>query len=245
MACPNLERLGGTHTLYGHEFDRLTHAMSTRKMLREHVWLIGENEAVTERSYYQLAPGLMDIYQKFLFVSFHNQWCVTPSPLHVRWPIDSRSVLTTLLLHSPREGILERDILVKPVNVANVRGDRDFGVLQYLPALQNLCISSFDMDDFDDSTLQLLPALQSLRLQDLEGVTFWGLSEFSRTKSAFALRRLSLINLDVLYISAISSLLLRLKNLKKFTLKQDSSPEIPVEEVVMHPVVSKSSLFYD
>ena len=94
------------------------------------------------------------------------------------------------------------------------------------------------MDDFDDATLQLLPALQSLRLQDLEGVTFWGLSEFSRTKSAFALRRLSLIHLDVLYISAISNLLLRLKNLKKFTLKQDSSPEIPAEEIVMHPIVS-------
>lgn len=62
--------------LYGHEFDRLTHAMSTRNALREHVWLIGENELVTQRSYYQLAPGLMDNHQKALFVGFHARWRV-------------------------------------------------------------------------------------------------------------------------------------------------------------------------
>ena len=43
MACPNFERLVGFYPVYAHEFDRLTHALSTRKKLKEHVWLIGES----------------------------------------------------------------------------------------------------------------------------------------------------------------------------------------------------------
>ncbi|KMU71792.1 hypothetical protein CISG_00102 [Coccidioides immitis RMSCC 3703] len=47
MVCPNLERLLGITLPYTHEFDRLTHALSTRKKLREHAWIIGENAAST------------------------------------------------------------------------------------------------------------------------------------------------------------------------------------------------------
>lgn len=226
MACPNLERLVGFYLVYGHEFDRLTHALSTRKKLIEQMWLIGENAAITQRSQKQLAPGLMDMEQKESFVFFHHAW----------------TSLTTLFLHSPGLGILEKDVFVNIKNHEDPRRVQGPGILHRLPALKHLCISSFDMDDFDDNTLQYLPALHSLRLQDLEGVTFWGLSEFSRTANAFSLRNLSLINLDIMYISAISKLLLHLKNLKRFSLVQDSSPEVADGEIAVQPIMASHLL---
>lgn len=215
MACPNLEKLVGFYPVYGHAFDRLSHALSTRLRLKEHVWLIGENLAIAERSRKQLPPGLMDMQQADQFLHFHKSW---------------RS-LSTLFLCSHKQGVLERDIFVH--------------TLHRLPALRHLCISSFDMDDFDDVTLQSLPqSLQSLRLQDLEGVTFWGLSEFSRTQSAQGIRQLSLINLDIKYLSTISNLLLRLQNLHRFTLVQESSPEVADGELVFQPVIASQQLQY-
>ncbi len=226
MACPNLERLIGPYPVYGHEFDRLTHALSTRKKLKEQMWLIGENAAITQRSQKQLAPGLMDPEQKESFVFFHDAW----------------TSLTTLFLHSPGFGILEKDIFVNIKNHEDQRRVQGPGILHRLPSLKHLCISNFDMDDFDDYTLQYLPVLHSLRLQDLEGVTFWGLSEFSRTTNAFSLHNISLVNMDVKYMSAISNLLLHLKNLKRFTLVQDTSPEVAEGEIAIQPIIASHLL---
>ncbi|KAL9598381.1 MAG: hypothetical protein Q9219_004543 [cf. Caloplaca sp. 3 TL-2023] len=214
MACPNLERLVGFHPVYSHNFDRLTHALSTRPKLQEHVWIIGENWAVTERSRKQLPPGLMDPEQADQFLHFHHLW----------------ASLSTLFLYAHKQGVLERDIFVH--------------ALHRLPALEHLCISGFDTDDFDDVVLQSIPPLQSLRLQELEGVTFWGLSEFSRTKSGQSISQLSLINLDITYLSAISNLLLHLTRLRRFTLVQESSPEVPSGDLVFQPVIASSQLQY-
>lgn len=215
MACPNLEKLVGFYPVYGHVFDRLSYALSTRPKLKEHVWLIGENPAITDRSRKQLPPGLMDTQQADQFLHFHESWCA----------------LSTLFLRSHKQGVLERDIFID--------------TLHRLPVLRHLCISSFDIDDFDDVALQSIPhSLQSLRLQDLEGVTFWGLSEFSRNQSAQSIRQLSLINLDIKYLSAISNLLLRLQNLHRFTLVQDSSPEVADGELVFQPVIASQQLRY-
>ncbi|KAL8912586.1 MAG: hypothetical protein Q9171_002450 [Xanthocarpia ochracea] len=214
MACPNLERLVGFYPVYGHNFDRLTYALSTRSCLKEHMWMIGENPSITERSLKQLPPGLMDLEQTESFLHFHDRW---------------RS-LSTLFLCSQKHGVLERDVFVQ--------------CLHRLPALRHLCISNFDMDDFDDVTLQSLPSLESLRLQDLEGVTFWGLSEFSRTKSAKGITQLSLVNLDITYLSAISNILLHLTSLQRFTLIQESSPEVAVGDLVFQPVIASQQLRY-
>lgn len=214
MACPNLERLIGFYPVYGHDFDRLTHALSTRPNLKEHVWIVGENASITERSLKQLPPGLMDAEQGDSFLHFHDRW---------------RS-LSTLFLYSQKQAVLERDLFLQ--------------MLHRLPALRHLCISSFDVDDFDDVTLQSLPPLQSLRLQDLEGVTFWGLSEYSRNNSAKSIRHLSLVNLDITYISAISNILLHLASLQRFTLVQESSPEVAVGDLVFQPVIASQQLQY-
>lgn len=214
MACPNLERLVGFYPVYGHSFDRLTYALSTRPRLKDHVWIIGENSAITQRSRKQVPPGLMDLEQVDQFLHCHDAW----------------DALSTLFLLSHKQGVLERDIFVQ--------------TLHRLPSLQHLCISNFDMDDFDDVTLQLLPPLQSLRLQDLPGVTFWGLSEFSRIRSSQCITQLALIHLDIMYLSAISNILLHLTSLKRFTLVQESSPEVAAGELVFQPVVASQQLQY-
>lgn len=214
MACPNLERLVGFYQTYGHEFDHLTYALSTRRQLKEHVWIIGENTAITQRSHSQLPPGLMDDEQVHTFLHYHTSW----------------TNLQTLFLHSQNHGILERHVFEK--------------VFQILPSLQHLCISNFDQDDFDDYTLQTLPPLKSLRLQNLLGISSRGLLDYARSANAQNLQNLSLIHLDLAYISTISSLLVYLKTLKRFTLVQEHSPEIQVGELVFQPVIASRQLEY-
>lgn len=214
MTCPNLERLIGFYPVYHHEFDRLTHALSTRRKLKEHVWIIGENGAITQRSLKQLPPGLMDWEQVDSFLHYHHQW----------------TSLCTLFLHSHKGGILERDVFST--------------TLQHLPSLQNLSISNFDIDDFDDMILRDLPPLQSLRLQDLEGITYSGLSDFARSPSAQSLRSLSLVHLDLAYFSTLTTLLLYLQRLTRFTIVQESSPVVPDDELIFQPIIGSSSLNY-
>lgn len=214
MSCPNLEKLVGFYPVYDHTFDRLIHALSTRKKLREHVWIIGPNDEITQRSQKQLPPGLMDVTQKRHFLHFHLAW----------------SNLSTLFLHSHNQGILERDVFIV--------------VLNRLPSLKHLCISHFDIDDFDDAVLQALPPLQSLRLENLDGVTYWGLVDFARSLPAQSLCNLSLINLKIAHLSTISNLLLHLRSLVRFTLVQRNSPELAPGELVFYPVIASERLEY-
>ena len=212
MACPNLEKLVGFQSIYRHKFDRLTHALATRRNLKEHTWIIGENGDINLRSHTQLPPGLMDSEQIDSFLHFHDYW----------------NSLSTLLLQSKNHGILERDVFIK--------------VLNNLPSLQHLCVSKFDMDDFDDTALQALPPLHSLRLQDLEGITFWGLLDFARGLHAQRIRNLSLIHLNITYLSAIANLLLNLKDLRRFKLVQHSSPKVSPGDLILQPIVASQEL---
>ena len=212
MACPNLEKLVGFYPVYHHEFDRLTHALSTRSKLKEHTWIIGDNQAITQRSHKQLPPGLMDEKQVNGFLQYHDAW----------------STLNTMFLHSHSQGILEPGVFLE--------------MFSRLPALQHLCVSNFDVDDFDDVTLKAIPPLQSLRLQELAGITFQGLSNFARAPNAQGIQHLSLINLDIKYLSAISKLLLNLTQLTRFTLVQESPPEVASGELVFQPIVASPQL---
>lgn len=212
MACPNLEKLVGFQLIYRHKFDRLTHALATRRKLKEHTWIIGENSDINLRCHTQLPPGLMDPEQIDSFLHFHDGW----------------TSMSTLLLQSNNQGILERDVFMK--------------VLNNLPSLQHLCISKFDMDDFDDTTLQALPPLHSLRLQDLEGITFWGLLDFARGLHAQRIRNLSLVHLNIAYLSAVANILLNLKDLRRFKLVQHSSPKVAAGDLILQPIVASQEL---
>ncbi|MCJ1473835.1 hypothetical protein MMC13_002487 [Lambiella insularis] len=215
MACPNLEKLIGFHPTYNHTFDRLTYALSTRKNLKQHVWIIGQNNEITARSQIQFSPGLMDTEQAASFIQSHDSW----------------SSLTTLFLHSQTNAVLEHDIFIS--------------IFERLPSLLHLAISSFDVDDFNDDTLQYLPPLQSLRLESLPGITSTGLSGFASSPSALSLRSLSLISLSLSSLQLISKLLANLTSLTRFTLSQEPSPTLPPGSfMVFQPLLASATLNY-
>ena len=215
MACPNLERLLGFYPTYGHKFDRLTYALSTRPKLKEHVWIIGENNEITQRSFKQLPPGLMDIEQVDSFLHYHSDW----------------PCLTTLAIHSHNQGILEHDIFVR--------------IFHRLPSLRHLSVSSFDLDDFNDQTLEHLPPLTSLRLDSLPGISDNGLSQLASSHSAVSIQRLSLVHLSLTSLFVLSKLFSRLASLTRFTFIQTSSPTLPIDSLIcLQPIVASHSLSF-
>ena len=214
MACPNFQRLQGLQLTYSHEFQRLFHAVSTRRKLKEHVWIIGENTTVSQRSYQQLPPGLLDEAQVFEFLMYHRSW----------------TKLETLMIHSLNgTGIIEAGIFQE--------------MFQLLPSLKNLAISSFDADDFNDRTLLALPTLHSLRLENLIGVTDQGLSRYAATPFAQQLENLSFVGMGLTSLLAVSKILASLPHLLRFTLSQsDGCPELPTELMVFQPILASPTL---
>lgn len=214
MVCPNLERLQGFYTFYNHEFDRLTHALSTRRSLKEHVWIISENEAATERSRYQMPPGLLDEHQVYQFMHYHYAW----------------SQLETLMLCSPSGiGVLEHELFVR--------------VFQLLPSLKHLCISCFDADDFMDETLLALPPLISLRLEICPGITDSGLSRWAATPAARSLESLSLLHQNVRGLLTVSKILASLPQLLKFTIFQtDVTLSLADDLIILQPILASPTL---
>ncbi|EEP82466.1 predicted protein [Uncinocarpus reesii 1704] len=215
MACPNLERLLGITLPYTHEFDRLTHALSTRKKLKEHAWIIGENVAVSERAIEQ-APKLLDQGQVYQFLSFHTFW----------------GNLETLMLHSlDSNGILEHGIVLRMLN--------------FLPALRHLSVSSFNANDFTDRTLLFLPALTSLRLESLPGITENGLARYISRQEARGLQSLTLIEQNITSLLVVSKILASLRHLQRFAIVQrDTAPILPEGRMVFQPLLASSSLKY-
>jgi hypothetical protein len=214
MVCPNLERLQGFYTFYNHEFDRLTHALSTRRNLKEHVWIVSENEAVTERSHFQISPGLLDEHQVYQFMHYHYAW----------------SQLETLMFCSPGgTGVLEHELFIR--------------VFRLLPSLKHLCVSCFDGDDFSDHTLLALPALVSLRLEECPGVSEYGLARWAATPNAQRVESLSLIHQNLGGLLTISKLLASLPQLLKFTIVQaDVSPSLPRDLMIFQPIIASPTL---
>ena len=216
MCCPNLEAFTGFQPFYNHTFDRLTHALSTRLKLKQHVWILSENDEVSERSKKQLAPGLLDQHQVYEFRQYHRYWKNTE----------------TLLLCSPASlGVLEHRIFIK--------------ILHDLPLLRNLCVSSFDADDFDDATLVELPKLACLRLEECHGVTDVGLARWASNPSSLRIKSLSLIHQNIRSLATISKLFSGLDSLQRFTLMQtDVIPSLPVDMVVFPPLFASRSVQY-
>ncbi|KAI9771662.1 MAG: hypothetical protein M1840_001877 [Geoglossum simile] len=143
---------------------------------------------------------------------------------------DKWQSLHTLFLHALGKGILEHELFV--------------AVFSRLPSLEKLCVSNFSSEDFDDSTLQALPPLRCLRLQDLHGLTDNGVFRFVSRPASQSLESLSLINLELMNLAVISKLFASLHKLRRFTLLQDSSPELPVGGLVLQPVIASSSVEY-
>ncbi|OQD75232.1 hypothetical protein PENDEC_c008G04263 [Penicillium decumbens] len=215
MVCPNLERLLGLSIPYHHEFDRLTHALSTRKRLKEHTWVLGEAAEVSEVSPRSTScPGSLGPSQMFEFLEYHVSW----------------TNLETLMLYGLNgNGALEPSVCL-----------RMFGLL---PSLRNLCISSFNEDAFADSTLLCLPPLESLRLENLPGVTETGLMQYTSRPESRSLKSLALVEQNIESLLVISKVLSSLRQLERFKFVQtEKCPIMPDEDMILQPILASSSL---
>ncbi|KAM5473495.1 hypothetical protein MauCBS54593_002291 [Microsporum audouinii] len=215
MVCPNLERLLGLSIPYNHEFDRLTHALSTRKKLKEHAWIIGQNADVTERALNK-STEVLDQGQVYQFLSYHTSW----------------AKLESMVLHSmDSKGILEHGVFLRMFN--------------FLPALQHLSVSGFEADNFTDRTLLFLPALTSLRLEGLQGVTENGLARYMGRPEARGLKSLALIEQNISSLLILSKILASLASLERFAIVQSTVvPSLPEGGMVFQPLLASASLKY-
>ncbi|CAI7624826.1 unnamed protein product [Penicillium viridicatum] len=217
MVCPNLERLLGLSIPYHHEFDRLTHALSTRKKLKEHTWVLGEPAEASELSPRDdSCPGSLGPSQMFEFLDYHTSW----------------ANLETLMLYGLNgNGSLEPSISLRMFNL--------------LPSLRNLCITSFNKDSFDNNTLMCLPPLESLRLENLAGITDAGLSQYTSRPESRSLKTLVLIEQNVESLLVITKILASLRQLERFKIVQTiKCPTLPDEDMIFQPILASSTLKY-
>lgn len=204
---------------FHHEFDRLTYALSTRRKLKEHKWILGEpadTSAEPSRSGSPPRSKSLEQQQAFEFLDYHEAW----------------ANLESLMLHSLNmSGVLEHGIFLR--------------IFNRLPSLQHLSISSFDADCFTDRTLQFLPPLQSLRLENLRGLTDSGLAQYVSRPEARNLRSLTLIELNIGSLLVLSRLFTSLRYLERLSIMQSTrTPTLPSEGMVFQPILASASLKY-
>ncbi|KAI5291027.1 hypothetical protein KEM54_006620 [Ascosphaera aggregata] len=219
MVCPNLEKLTGLTLPYCHYFDRLTYALSTRKKLKQHAWIIGENAEVAHKL---LSHGgenhdaeHHDEYT-FQFLSYHRSW----------------NHLESLLIHS--------------IEMKGRLGHDTYGRLfRSLPSLKHLSLSCLLPSDFNDNNLIDLPSLKSLRIERVPGVTEHGLSRFCSYPASRDIESFTLIEQNIYSLMLISKLLASLRCLRNFAISQTSvSPSMPDGDMVLQPLFASSTLKY-
>lgn len=214
MVCPNLERLLGLSIPFNHEFDRLTHALSTRRKLKEHTWILCEATETSEASpRSDSCPGSLGPLQMFEFLDYHASW----------------TNLETLMLYGLNQTALEPSVFLRMLNL--------------LPSLRNLCVSNFDADAFADTALLCLPPLETLRLENLPGVTDAGLTQYTSRPESLSLQTLVLIEPSIDSLLVISKILASLRNLKRFKIVQsEKCPTLNSDGMIFQPLLASPSL---
>ncbi|KAL2824624.1 hypothetical protein BDW59DRAFT_83987 [Aspergillus cavernicola] len=214
MVCPNLERLLGLTIPFNHEFDRLTHALSTRRKLKEHTWILCEATETSEASPRSTScPGSLGPLQMFEFLDYHASW----------------TNLETLMLYGLNQTALEPSVFLR--------------MLDSLPSLRNLCVSNFDADAFADSALLCLPPLETLRLENLSGITDAGLSQYTSRPESLTLKSLVLIEPNIDSLLVISKMLASLQSLERFKIVQTNKcPTLSTDGMVFQPLLASSDL---
>ncbi|KAF1920841.1 hypothetical protein BDU57DRAFT_509307 [Ampelomyces quisqualis] len=202
MACPKLERLVGFHTPFTLSFDRLAHALSTRRNLKERVWRLNDfktnssDEEDDEYGAYYFAAR--DPTERFLELNSNHP------------------MLSTLVLqdHSQNDTTLSFRAII--------------GALRGFPSLRNLSLSGLSSGSFTNLTLNALPSnLHSLRLEDLPGIDDKGIQRFATSHAMKSLESLLLIDLEISSLVTISNILsTRSAKLDAFSLAQYRAPRL-------------------
>ena len=122
---------------------------------------------------------------------------------------------------------LETLTIWQPTNARFLAPGSIGAILHQLPALQNLILRGLPANDFHNGTLLTLPALKSLRLEELHGFTDQGIDRLSSTPLTMSLERLVLVGLELTSLKCLQNALSSLMRLVRFSLVQDTSPEIP------------------
>jgi hypothetical protein len=221
MSCPNLERLLGLYPSYNHEFSRLAHALSTRTRLVEQVWNIAASPY--QRQYHlsdENSPSLYTLVKGPL----NSEEAANFLSTHDSW-----SNLTTMVFHCSPGGVLDPPLLLR--------------TLRKLPSLQDLAISA--IPKVPSNLLSTLPPLKSLYLAQLPNLSLNDLSTFATCSSAGSLTSLSLIDINLSSLPALARLLSNMTSLKRFTIKQDLPPTLPIgTSIFLHPYLASNSLKY-
>lgn len=202
MATPNLERLVGFQVPLTQSFDRLSHALSTRRNLREKILLLDEGNGGSASQEEDDAIGPYyheshDPTERFLLLNSNHE------------------ALSTLVLQQ------EQGQISSYLNFRSI-----IGTLRLLPNLRHLVLSGLAASVFTNLALGALPAgLQSLRLENLAGVNDRGLQRFVQSRHARSLKKLTLINLSLKSITTLSDIFsANLPELKSFIIAQDRAP---------------------
>ncbi|RMZ77000.1 hypothetical protein DV738_g4563, partial [Chaetothyriales sp. CBS 135597] len=214
MACPNLETLDGFYPVYNHHYDRLTHALSTRTQLRQHVWIIGQKDSLKGQLQKQLGPDRAENRQVYEFLQYHRNWD------HLQ---------TLMLCSQATSGFLDHKAVVR--------------MFEGLPALKNLCLKSFRPDEFNDETLVILPRLHELRLEQCAGVTDAGLVEWASSTASIFIKKLSLIQQNIARLETLGKIFSQLIQLRRFTIVQsDTMAEVRARSSAAQPLLSCETL---
>jgi hypothetical protein len=225
QTCLNLEKLVGVYPSYKHEFTRIHHVLSLKRTLTEKVWIM-DPSAFKRQTRYKLSEDKTAVLPSTSPAQLLPEECSTFRSLHSNWPN-----LKTLVLHCNSGGTIESSL---------------FGeVFSQLSSLQNLHISDFSLESFNDETLLLLPALKALRLENLSGITAAGLSNYATRGQNACLTTLSLVSLPVLSLPVLPRLFSSLKALTCFTISQEPSPTLPIgTSIYLQPYFSSQTLEY-
>ncbi|OTA57664.1 hypothetical protein K449DRAFT_335190 [Hypoxylon sp. EC38] len=227
MACPNFERLIGFHQNHDYSFNRLFHALSTRRKLLEMHWTLEPSQFQRKRRLsnaaallnsenpnYKEAPGDLMPQQSEDFLELHTDW----------------EHLETLSIHCLPGATLTPISLIPDI-------------VSRLPALRNLHLSHLPFTAFNDANLLSLPSLETLTLSHLPGVSSEGLSSFVRRPSSRSIRKLILQHMDVDSLPALSQVLSNLTALETFALAQNCTPLMPPNEMIwLFPYLASPSL---
>lgn len=112
-------------------------------------------------------------------------------------------------------------------------------ILHRLKSLKHLMLSGLHPSDVNDATILNFPALKSLRFSNCAGLTDQGIEQLAYTRLASSLKRLTLVGLELNSLQTIQTVLAHLTCLKRFTLIQETSPEI---ELDVHPASRPGAL---
>ncbi|KAL2160942.1 hypothetical protein VTH06DRAFT_8654 [Thermothelomyces fergusii] len=220
MACPNLERLVGYYPTYDHSFQRLFHALSTRRNLKGMDWIL--EPSAQQRQQRTRSPARSDRWtpedlspqEAQLFLAYHANW----------------RQLTTLVVHCQPGAALG------PASILD-------STIRALPSLENLFLSHLPRTTFDDTSLLSLPPLKKLSLNYCAGVTTAGLSALATRRNSVSIQTLTLLHMNVESLPAVARIFSYLTNLEAFTIVQTCAPEMPPDEFIMlFPYLASQSL---